>query len=685
MESHLALTLLVISLMAPGGAPSSPELKPPSELAPFCDAEGRRGELDIYGAVSSIAIAPNGRIWIPTRTGRTYYTEDVLGDWRAGALDLSSDDEVRTMSQTIDRISFFNNDIAFASGYISSGNSSVEDTIYRTVDGGASWSPLHFPGGEWIYSAFVTPGGKAWMGGSSGSFLYSSDFAASWTLRSSPFKKDDARTHAIFMTDSGTGVVGSLRNAIKLTSDNGGSWRSIPTPLDQKAVDPGEDRGDHRIEKVAFFDEFLLAQQDGHVLVSSRKPIAWHELAPALVDFAVDPAARTFVGLTASLDIVEFGANLAGSAFGSGPLAAFPQDLVFANGALFVFDSNRDVYEIRGHVTRGGRPLTSSGPRAKIRVVRNRDELLWGTSGGQIYNSNDQGRSWCRRAPTGGTMVGFEIRPDGHLLLWDGHGKNVEFDPGTREVKPLALFGSDDIVRIVPTDGLWVAYGGMQYETTRRIEVARTYFSGQFHGSVDHGFVYVSDDSGITWKVADRWNDGGVANLFVATNKEICELSYLGAVRKLVRGEAGWTAETLMAATPATVDKVPYVERAFAFYFADAAVGFVAGWIHHIGNRYFKTTDGGRSWTPIDEQRFPYSRVVPFRGSSIAVKGRSLGRLQSFQFTPIDVSKILASNEVITDLSVDGKGRLLIEMTPTGKYEIPDGASRWKVLDLPSD
>ena len=685
MRSHHALSLLAACLVTPVPAPPSFALEPLPEPPPFCDPEGRRGELDIRGRVSSIAVTPSGRIWIPTRLGRTYYSDDVLGDWSAGALDLSSNDVASWRSQVIDHISFFNDNIAFASGYISSGESSDQDTIYRTVDGGATWSPVHFPSDEWIYSAFARPSGKAWMGGSGGSFLYSSDFAASWTLRSRPFETADERTHAVFMTDSGAGIVGSLRNGIKLTSDNGASWATIPTPLDQKAMDPGEDRGDHRIEKVAFFGEYLLAQQDGHVLVSLRKPVAWRELVPPVVDFAVDPAVKTFIGLTAGLHLVEFGADLTASAVGAGPLAAFPLDLVSAGGAVFVIDANLEVYEIRGRATRGGRPLTTSGPRSAIRVARSHDDLLWGTSGGQVYNSNDQGRSWCRRAPTGGTMAGMEIRPDGHLLLWDGHGRNVELDPATLQVKPLSVFGGDDIVGIVRTDPLWVAYGGMQYETTRRVEIARTYFSGQFRGSVDHGFVYVSDDAGVTWTLADRWSEGGVANLFVASPREIYLLSYLGAVRKVVRGETGWTAETLIAATPETRHSVPYVERAFAFYFADAAVGFIAGWIHHIGDRYFQTSDGGRTWTSIDEQKFPYSRIVPFQGGSLALRDRSLGRLRGVEFTPVDISGLLAPKESITDLSVDAAGRLLIEMTPTGEYGTPDGPSRWKVLDLPAD
>jgi photosystem II stability/assembly factor-like uncharacterized protein len=682
MQAHAARALFVAALAATNDASRIPPASAVSPTEPFCGADGGRGELNIYGAVTSIAVSPTGKIWIPTRTGRTYFTDDVLGDWSAGKLAFSSDDDFST--PCLDRISFFNTNVAFASGYISTSHGSVQDTIYRTIDGGESWAPVHFPANEWIYTAFVTPGGKAWMGGSSGNFLYSSDFAASWTLRSSPFTRHDERTHAIFMTESGNGVIGSLRGGLKLTSDNGGSWRSIPSPLDQKAYNTTDDRSDHRIEKVAFFGGFLLAEQDGRVF-ASRQPIRWRALTPALIDLAVDPGSKTFVGITAGRELFEFASDLTATPLLTKPLPAFPIDMEFTNSAVYVFDSNREVYEVRDHVLRGSRPLTSTGPRADIRVVRQGEGLLWGTTGGEIYNSNDEGRSWCRRGPTGGAMVGFDIRPDGHLILWDGHGTNVEFDPSAHGLRNVNSFGSDDVIEIIPSGNLWVAYGGMQYETTQRIEVARTYFSGQFHGSVDHGFVYLSEDAGMTWALVDRWISGGVADLFVASPGEIYLLSYLGAVRKLVRRDARWEAIDLIVANADTRDKVPYVERPFAFYFADANHGFVGGWIHHIGNRYFETTDGGRTWTRVEEAQFPYSRITPFQGSYLAIKGRDLGRLKVLDFTPIDLSTRVESNEAITDLTLDRKGRLLIQLTQVGKYGYPDGATRWRVLDLPAN
>ena len=85
--------------------------------------------------------------------------------------------------------------------------------------------------------------------------------------------------------------------------------------------------------------------------------------------------------------------------------------------------------------------------------------------------------------------------------------------------------------------------------------------------SVDHGFVYVSEDSGLTWVAADTWKDGGAARVFVMPQREIYVLSYLGSVRKLAKTDTEWRGEDLILANQDNADQVPYVEKAFAFFF----------------------------------------------------------------------------------------------------------------------
>ena len=58
----------------------------------------------------------------------------------------------------------------------------------------------------------------------------------------------------------------------------------------------------------------------------------------------------------------------------------------------------------------------------------------------------------------------------------------------------------------------------------------------------------------------------------------------------------------LIVASEDTWEEVPYVERAFSFYFPTPTTGFIGGWIHHLGNHYFTTADGGYTWQRIDER-----------------------------------------------------------------------------------
>lgn len=651
--------------------------------AQFCGAEGSRGELDIQGRVTELSVAPSGRIWLTTLTGHTYYADSVTDDWVGGALDLSTDDFASLANHGINRISWFNDEIGFASGYISGPDDFRTDTIYRTEDAGATWTAVRFPAGEWIYDVFATPDGKAWMGGSGGNFLHSADFGATWTRLSSPFKKNDLRTHSIYMKNDRLGVVGALGNAIKLTKNNGASWKRVPTPLDQGLLEPDEDdHRDGRIEEVAIFGDFLLAEQEGRVFVSRVQPVKWREFEePRLIDFAIDPTRDDFVAVSVDLDIVRIDSNLEQTVISERPLRGIPIDVSYVNGRTAAIDRQQGLYELSDRGFRFSHPLTTVGPREPMHVVRHRDGILWATSRNHIYKSDDIGTSWCRLSPTHTTITGLSIRPDGSLLLWNGHGKNLVFDPESGTVAPYEPFGTDDVIDIVTTRDLWVAYGGMQYETTRRVEVARTYYSGQFRGSVDHGFVYISEDGGLTWTAADTWEDGGVARVFVSPNREIYLLSYLGSVRKLVETDSGWEGQDLIVASQDNIDRVPYVEEAFAFFFSPEGTGFIGGWIHHVGNRYFATADGGSTWHSASETDFPYRRITPYHDAYVATTGRDLVLLSADDRSSFaELAEVIRPNEVIDDVSVDHDSQILLQLTATDEDGWSTGEHRWLLV-----
>src|SRR5262245_31026048 len=179
-----ALLLADFILAAGGTAASSPNVEPSnhsSETLEQCRALSRvdpRPELDIYGGVDELSSTPSGRLWLATRAGHTYHADDLTGDWIEGSLLL--DDGELSVNQVIDRITFFNDETGFASGYLSTEEYGPEDKIFRTEDGGRTWHAVDFGDSEWIYDVFSRENGEAWMGGSEGSFLYTNDFGRTW-------------------------------------------------------------------------------------------------------------------------------------------------------------------------------------------------------------------------------------------------------------------------------------------------------------------------------------------------------------------------------------------------------------------------------------------------------------------------------------------------------------------------
>lgn len=641
-----------------------------------------RRELEIHGRVGEVSLSPEGSIWLTTMLGKTYFAPSIDGEWREGALRF--DDLGFTASHVIERISFFDPNIAIATGYISQEEYGHKNKLYRTTDGGLSWEILPFSdgGGEWIYDVFLNEYGEAWMGGSEGSFLYSSDYGKTWERRKSPFDSS-SRTSTIFMTSSTTGFVGGLSDAIKKTTNGGKTWEEIPTPFQQHKYTAPEDR--HSLEKLRVAGSYLLVEQDGRVFQTRFDPIDWKPLSALdLVAFETDRATGQIVAVTKDLHLVAFDSTLNLTPLSSRPIDTWPVDLKLRDGTVFVIDRNNRLYRIGNECFQSHFPLTSVGPSPLMSAVRNRGDVLWGVTTHHIYNSIDGGKVWYRVGQVSFDIRGFVIKDDERILLWDGHGENALFDRESGLAHPIISLNSDDVIDIIVTPGMWVAYGGRQYETTQRIEVARTYFSGQFAGSRENGFVYVSRDRGDTWSKVDEWQEGGVSRVFVTPSGDMVLLSYLGSFRRLSRRDGAFHGENLIVADKDNGDQVPYVERANALYFADEFTGYVAGWIHHLGNWYFKTKDGGKTWRKIGESEFPYLGLVSagdvFLANTtdrvVVLRGKSKEELT-------EASRIVSETKgTISDISVDDSGRCLLEVSVTDPetYEMRD--KKWFILIL---
>ncbi len=642
-----------------------------------------RSELDIHGRVNEVSISPDNRIWLTTALGNTYYTNGIRENWKYGPLQLTKKDEYKwDLSASFDRARFFTEKIGFISGYISKKQYGPQDGIYRTTDGGKSWEYVSYGGNEWIYDAVATPLGEAWMAGSKGVIHYSKDFGQTWEERAGPFGPD-GRVRSIFMKDSSHGIVGALHNEMAITQDNCHSWTKIETPLDQKMYEPDkEGNSDNRIEKVVLYRDHIVVNQNGKVFQSSRESLRWKNFDGVnLIDFGIDLKRNILYGITDKLQVVTFDLELKPILLQQSTLYAPPLDIKCQEGNVFILDQNYGVYQISDKDFVFTYPLMDerSTPDLKVRKYGN---VFWGLSTFHIYASDDFGLNWYRLGWTHFPIRDFLIRNPEHLIIWDGHGHNMEFASRTGLLSPIKNLENYDVIEMIPTRQAWIAYGGMQYETSYRIEIARSFFPGQFSGSLPQGFVFLSRDRGVTWNCIDKWTEGGVANLFVDKNENMVLYSYLGSIRKLEKKDTMYQAANVLLATEQNRNQVPYVQESYGFYFADEKVGYVNGWTDHIGYACFKTKDGGIAWSKIPDDEFSSGRVIPYAERHIIATPDSLCLLSGSDKTPVFNLKEYDGNSDsrIIDVSLADNSDILVRTSKNEYFLFDARAKVWKKL-----
>lgn len=652
-------------------------------------------ELEVVGRVSRISVSPSGRLWLTTYMGNTYHADSVGGYWRYGPIQGAEPDSMPLISDHLDAVTFFTPDTAFLWGHIGAELMTDRGLVLRTTDGGATWDSVAIAGGGWIHDAVATPAGEAWMGGSSGLLLYTADFGASWTVRSRPFRSQlialdmDARgvglagsiDEGLRATRDGGATWRSIptpqrqgryppppREEYEEDVDEEGIESAAPdtgrTPVEEVDTtvaeprsmaaeedtvplvpsmreraaadtfpDPGTEGGQDRIDRVGVFRGRAVIAQGGHVFHSALDSIDWRPLpGDTLVLFTVSRDGAELAGVTRDGRLVRYDAALRPSVV-PGARIASPVDLVARGGVLYAVDEHDAVYRVDERGLRRGSPLTREHPLRAVAQVRREGARLWGTTASHVYTSDDDGRTWARRGDVPFSIRGFAVRGADELLMWDGHGSNVLFDARTGASRTVESLNGDDVVGVVRRDTLWAAFGGRQYESAGRVEVSRTFFSGEFAGTRPHGFVYLSRDRGATWTRVDTWPDAGVAQLWMHPDGGMVLFSWLGSVRGVTRRGAGWSAETLHAATrsPAT----PYVEQPLAAYFTDARHGWVSGNIHNMGFHAFGTEDGGRTWRAAGRREFPFVHLEPFGAAYLASAPHQVFRLEGRARTPL--------------------------------------------------
>ncbi|PYT17541.1 MAG: hypothetical protein DMF51_02165 [Acidobacteria bacterium] len=631
------------------------------------------------GRLDTIEVNSKGEIWFGTATGHVYRSADWNTTWNEITVPFRQywPGNYSASYDSINHVRFFDAQHAIIAGYM--GDS--QDVVYRTVDGGAGWSSVRLPASLWVYDARTTTDGLAWLVGSDGSLLFSEDFGASWSALKAPFDQI-SRSHSVQFVSRSLGVVGSLHGSLKITRDGGHSWRSIKTPTETGDVKCEYDR----IERARISADKVIVEQCGGVFYrgfNHKEP--WRQLHAgerALVSYEMSP--EGLVAVASDREIVRFAPNLQAPRSTGFHLEAFPLDMTVGAGKVVFVDSNLKVSVMDGEGFKSSRMLR--GGIATTWPISERDRGLdgafWGISRYFLYRSSNVGITWERQAELPQEVDGLAVQASGDILLWNRHGFVTRWNPADRQFHPVPGLDGLDVVGLFRRGNLWLVYGGMQSETTQRIEVARTYFSGQFAGSADHGYVAASTDGGGTWRVVDEWKDGGVQALFLGEDNTLTLLSWLGAVRRgrfnlEPTGSPTAALETILPVYKETWGRVPYVEDAHILEFIGGTDGSIKGWTHHLGDFLFHTVDGGKTWVKSDVSKQPLDRIYRLG------EGRWVGLAPPDQIQIWKDGKFISLrkfSEKITWTIVDTSGSLVLQLDSGQVWSLSPDSKEWRLL-----
>jgi photosystem II stability/assembly factor-like uncharacterized protein len=638
-----------------------------------------RPELVVSGRLDTIEVNSKGEIWFGTATGHVYRSADWNTTWN----EVSAPNRqywpgnYSSSYDSINHVRFFDAQHAIIAGYM--GDS--QNLVYRSVDGGATWSSVTLPASLWVYDARTTIDGLAWLVGSDGSLLFSDDFGASWSALKAPFDQI-SRSHSVHFVSRSVGIVGSLHGSLKITRDGGHSWHSIKTPTETSQVKCEDDR----IERARISAEKVIVQEcDGVFYRGLNRKEPWRQLRAserALVSYELSPGG--LVAVASDREIVRFAPDLQTSRPTGFHLEAFPLDIAVGAGKIVFIDGNLKVSVMEGEGFRSSRMLR--GGVATTWPISERDRGLdgsfWGISRYFLYRSSNVGVTWERQAELTQEVDGLAVQASGDILIWNRHGFVTRWNPSDRQFHAVPGLEGLDVVGLFRRANLWLVYGGMQWETTQRIEVARTYFSGQFAGSADHGFVSASTDAGGTWRVVDEWKDGGVQALFLGEDNTLILLSWLCAVRRgrlnlEPSGSVTAALETILPVNKETWGRVPYVEDAHILEFIGGADGSIKGWTHHLGDFLFRTIDGGKTWEKSDVTKQPLDKIYRLG------EGPWVGLAPPDEIQIWKEGKFVSLRKFSEKISwtiVDATGSLVLQLDSGEVWSLSPDSKNWRLL-----
>lgn len=297
-------------------------------------------KLPVRGSVKELGVAPSGEIWMASKAGNVYFTKEFGDLWHLGPFG-SLNPMTFISGETYERVNFLSDDVLIISGFIQEGGK--KNFIYRSEDGGETWSKVVFGKSSWIDAAHFTKNGKGWMSGSSQLIYYTEDYGKTWISKEKVEKTGNLRFSTIhFDKDQHVGVFGSFWNKIYRTTDNCETWELIETPLRQGKYERVSKGVRPDIRKIRILGDYYLVNQQGKIYYSKAHKVDWIPLTE-VVDFEVSEYTGYLITKDFKLQIID--ENLDVISISKNSLSSFPRALKVIDTTLYAY-AGEEIFRV---------------------------------------------------------------------------------------------------------------------------------------------------------------------------------------------------------------------------------------------------------------------------------------------------------------------------------------------------
>lgn len=245
-------------------------------------------------------LAPGGSIWLVTRCGNVYRTNNIHSPWRTL---FQPEEKWSYKNPDFEHVAPFNRTSAVTVGY-------KTRSMLHTTSSGLWWDTLKFESPravEWFHPVWHDPQGHLWAGSQDGLLIFSADSGRTFsTLRNSGFEIkigiDD-----IYMLTPDSGWIAGHGNRIYTTSDNWNTFHRVTTPLDQKLYVVTDPHDQYWVNRVRPWKGYLIVDQ---AFMSFYTPLGdtlhWQHTPLPITDFEVDTATGALWALDDSGYVMRF-------------------------------------------------------------------------------------------------------------------------------------------------------------------------------------------------------------------------------------------------------------------------------------------------------------------------------------------------------------------------------------------